>query len=98
MPVERAFVLLFVVATAVAIASRRLRIPYTVALVLAGLLLGAGQLFPAPQLTATLLFSVLLPGLIFEAAFHIEAADVRATLLTITSLAVPGVIVSTCLT
>lgn len=97
MEIETAFILLFVVATAVAIAARRVRIPYTVALVLAGLGLGALQLFPAPALTKTLLFSVFLPGLIFEAAFHIDLREFRANLITIASLAVPGVIVSTAL-
>lgn len=69
---EAVFVLLFVVATAVAIAVRRWRIPYTVALVIAGLGLGLVHAFPAPPLNKELLFSIFLPGLIFEAAFHIE--------------------------
>ena len=42
------FVLLFVVATAVAIAARRLRVPYTVALVLTGLVLGAAHPMMTP--------------------------------------------------
>jgi CPA1 family monovalent cation:H+ antiporter len=95
MSLEAAFILLFVVATGVAVAARRTRIPYTVALVLAGLVLGALQLFPAPHLTKTLLFSVILPGLVFEAAFHIDLREFRRNLITIFGLAVPGVIVST---
>jgi len=55
--IETGFILLFVVATGVAVAVRRTRIPYTVALVLAGLALGTLRLFPAPALTKTLLFS-----------------------------------------
>jgi CPA1 family monovalent cation:H+ antiporter len=95
MEIETGFILLFVVATAVALAVRRVGMPYTVALVLAGLILGAVQLFPAPVLTKTLLFSVFLPGLIFEAAFHIDSREFRSNLLTILLLAIPGVIVST---
>jgi CPA1 family monovalent cation:H+ antiporter len=95
--IETAFILLFVVATAVAIIARRLRMPYTVALVLAGLALGSLDLFPAPHLTKNLLFGVFLPGLIFEAAFHIRSGEFRANLMTIFSLAVPGVIASTAL-
>ncbi len=95
--IETTFILLFVVATAVAVAARRLRIPYTVALVFAGLVLGALKLFPAPHLTKSLLFSVLLPGLIFEAAVHLDFREFRANLITILSLAVPGVIGSTAL-
>jgi Na+:H+ antiporter len=97
MGIETAFILLFVVATAVAIAVRRARLPYTVALVLAGLVLGGLRLFPAPELTKNLLFSVFLPGLIFEAAFHIDFREFRDNKITIITLAVPGVIASTAL-
>ena len=97
MDIETAFILLFVVATAVAIAARRVRLPYTVALVCAGLALGALHWFPAPHLTKSLLFSVFLPGLIFEAAFHIDARELRENWMTILVLAVPGVIASTAL-
>ena len=71
-----------------------MRAPYTVVLVLAGLLLGGLDFFPAPHLTRGLLFSVILPGLIFEAAFNLQASELRRTWITITTLAVPGVIVS----
>jgi CPA1 family monovalent cation:H+ antiporter len=97
MDIETGFILLFVVATAVAIAARRLRVPYTVALVSAGLILGALDLFPAPHLTKNLLFAVFLPGLIFEAAFHIQWREFKANLITILTLAVPGVIAATAL-
>jgi monovalent cation:H+ antiporter, CPA1 family len=97
MEIETAFILLFVVATAVALAARRMHIPYTAALVVAGLVLGGLHWFPAPHLTKSLLFSLLLPGLIFEAAFHIDAREFRANLITILTLAVPGVIASTAL-
>ncbi|MGH7688863.1 MAG: cation:proton antiporter, partial [Gemmatimonadaceae bacterium] len=72
MNTETSFVLLFVVATAVAIGARRFRLPYTVALVLAGLVLGIVHLFEPPNLTKDLLYALFLPGLLFEAAFHLE--------------------------
>jgi CPA1 family monovalent cation:H+ antiporter len=97
METETTFILLFALATGVALLARRLRIPYTVALVLAGLILGGLDLIPAPELTKNLLFAVFLPGLIFEAAFHIDSREFRANLITILSLAVPGVIASTAL-
>lgn len=97
MSIETRFILLFVVATAVAIAARRVRLPYTVALVIAGLVLGAFRAFPAPHLTEKLLFSLILPGLIFEAAFHIDTHELAESWLTIVTLAVPGVIASTAL-
>jgi CPA1 family monovalent cation:H+ antiporter len=97
MSVEGIFIILFVIAMAVAITVRRLRLPYTVGLVLAGLLLGLVRLFAAPLLDRSLLFSIFLPGLIFEAAFHIEIQELWRNRLTITSLAFPGVIASTVL-
>ncbi len=94
MDLETAFILLFVLATVAAIAARRLRAPYTVILVLTGLVLGGLNLFPAPQLTKGLLFSLILPGLIFEAAFNLDLQELRKTWITITTLAIPGVVVS----
>ncbi len=91
MGTEASFVLLFVVATAVAIGARRFRLPYTVALVLAGLVLGIVHLFEPPNLTKELLYSVFLPGLLFEAAFHLEFRDFWRDRTAIAALAVPGV-------
>jgi Na+:H+ antiporter len=95
---ESGFILLFVVASAVAIAARRLRLPYTVALVLAGLGLGAVHAFQPPELTKEMLFSVVLPGLLFEAGFHLDFHEFRQDLTAIVALAVPGVIAAIGLT
>ena len=83
-------ILLFSVAAAVAIAVRRLHVPYTVAPVLTGLALGILRLFTPPHLTKELLFSVFLPGLLFEAAFHIEFREFWRNRFAIASLAIPG--------
>jgi CPA1 family monovalent cation:H+ antiporter len=91
MQTETIFILLFSVATVVAIAVQQLHVPYTVALVLTGLALGIFKLFTPPHLTKELLFSVFLPGLLFEAAFHIEFREFWRNRLAIASLAVPGV-------
>ncbi len=98
MPFEVLLVTLFSVATAVAIAARWLKIPYTVALVVAGLLLGTTHTIEPPHLTKELLYSVFLPGLIFEAAFHLDFQKFWQNKLAITSLAVPGVAASVGLT
>ncbi|MGA8863519.1 MAG: Na+/H+ antiporter [Gallionella sp.] len=95
---ETILILLFVVATAVAIAVQRLAIPYTVALVLTGLVLGLLHAFEAPHLTKALLFGVFLPGLLFDAAFHIEFTQFWRNRLTISSLALPGVAAAIALT
>ncbi|MCS6902047.1 MAG: cation:proton antiporter, partial [Myxococcales bacterium] len=67
---EVVLTVLFCIATAVAIAVRRLKIPYTVALVVAGIVLGSIHVLPTFHLTKELMFAVFLPGLIFEASFH----------------------------
>jgi CPA1 family monovalent cation:H+ antiporter len=91
-------VALFAVATVVALLVRRLLVPYTVGLVLAGLLLGATHVLNPPHLTKELLFAVFLPGLLFEAAFHLDFSRFWRSKFTILSLAVPGVIASIAVT
>ena len=98
MTTENTLVVLFVIATAVALAAHRLRVPYTVALVLAGLGIGTLNLIEPPHLTKELLFAFILPGLLFEAAFHLDFAIVRRNWRTITALAAPGVVVAIGLT
>lgn len=93
-----AFIVLFCVATAVAIAVRRWQVPYTVALVVTGLGIGELGILEAPHLTKDLLFAVFLPGLLFEAAFHLDFRSVRGSARTILSLAVPGVVAAIALT
>lgn len=94
METETLVILLFVVASVVAVIARKLRTPYTVALVLVGLGLGALHVLHAPQLTQDILFLVFLPGLIFEAAFHIDFDELWRDRLAVLGLAIPGVAVS----
>ncbi|MEJ2144076.1 MAG: Na+/H+ antiporter [Acidobacteriota bacterium] len=98
MEAETVLILLFIVASAVAIGVRRLQMPYTVALVLAGLLLGFTHAINVPHLTKEILFSIFLPGLLFEAAFHIEFTQFWRNKTTIVSLAVPGLAAAIALT
>src|SRR3954471_4243824 len=91
-------VVLYCIATAVAIAVRRLRIPHTVALVIVGLAVGLFRLIAPPHLTRELLFTLFLPGLLFEAAFHLDLAAFRPVWRAAVSLAVPGVAIAMGLT
>lgn len=95
---EIVFIALFSVATAVALVARRLKVPYTVALVVAGLSLGAAHAFHPPHLTKELLYAVFLPGLVFEAAFAIEIRRFWANKIAVFSLAIPGLLVAIALT
>jgi len=96
--VEIAMVALFSVATAVALLARRFKIPYTVALVVAGLVLGTAHAFEPPHLTQELLYAVFLPGLLFEAAFALDAKTFAANKLAIGALALPGLVAAIVLT
>lgn len=79
----------------VAVATRFVRLPYTVALVIAGLALGVfGGVFAVP-LTEGLILEVFLPALLFEAAYHLPWSRLRAEIRTVTALAIPGVIAGT---
>jgi monovalent cation:H+ antiporter, CPA1 family len=98
MHVETVVVLLFALAAGVSLIARWLSLPYTVALVIAGLLLGTTRLFPAPHLSKELVFAVFLPGLLFEASFHLDFSRFWQNKLALFSLAIPGVAVAIALT
>jgi CPA1 family monovalent cation:H+ antiporter len=94
--VEVQVLLLLMVAAFVGMGARHLRLPYTLALVCAGLLLGFLdlQVLSDVELDADLLLLLLLPALLFEAAFHIDLAEFRRNLAPIFTLAVPGVLIA----
>lgn len=95
MALSGTIVLLLVVAAIVALVARKFAIPYSIALVVAGLLLGLSGALHPPALTKELLFAVFLPGLIFEAAVELDADEFWRNRVTIFSLALPGVILAT---
>jgi len=87
---------LLLVVSIVAIVVRRLRVPYTVALVVVGLLLTFRQPVEL-NLTPQLILALFVPPLVFEAAFHLEFRRLRESLVPILVLAVPGVVLTTAL-
>ena len=81
----------------------RITIPFTVGLVVTGMALAqiarfGGEIF-APlgnlRISSDVAFFVLLPTLIFEAAFKLDARALRENMVGVLLLAVPGLIVST---
>jgi len=95
--VERAALLLLISAV-VAILTQRLRLPYSVGLVAAGIVLSLLPLGPEINLTKSLLFTLLLPPLIFEAAFSMEWQQLRIDLPVVLVLAGLGVALSAAVT
>lgn len=91
--IESLILELLLVVSIVAIIVRRFRIPYTVALVVAGFVLSfrAGLQI---ELTSELILALLLPPLVFEAAFHLSFEQLRRSLPTIALLAIPGVVIN----
>jgi CPA1 family monovalent cation:H+ antiporter len=92
--VETLIIELLLIVSLVAIVVRRLRIPYTVALVLAGLGITIQHQF-AISFTPELILAIFIPPLLFEASFHLDLDELRHNLLPIVTLAVPGVLITT---
>jgi Na+:H+ antiporter len=88
------FVALIAAAAIVALLTRRSGLPYSVALVVLGLLIAA--IGPPAHLAITpqLVLIVLVPGLVFEAAYRLDVAELRQTFVGAAILAIPGVLVS----
>lgn len=87
-----------ITALAVALAARALRFPYTLALVLVGLLFGVFHTFPQVQLNPNVVLFIFLPALLFEGAWSIDTEALRHDWLIIFLLAVPGLALSLGLT
>lgn len=90
--------LLLLIAAIVAMLARRFRMPYSVGLVIAGIALSLSHALPQIPLSKELIFTILLPPLIFEAALHIHWQELRNDYLVILLLATVGVLVSAVVT
>ena len=93
MTIDRTVVLLLI-AVVVAILARRLRLPYTVGLVLAGIGLRLIHTEPGSLLTPHLITEAFLPPLLFEAALSLRWRELRRDGLPIFVLSTAGVAVS----
>ena len=91
-------IVLLLVATAVALITRRLRIPYVVGLVLAGLAVTQQALPESIGLNPDVILNLFLPILIFEAAINTDISRLRSTIRPIALLAGPGVMLSAVIT
>jgi CPA1 family monovalent cation:H+ antiporter len=86
--------LLLVVTLAVALAARGLRVPYTLALVVVGLVLGMTGLLPRVRLDPVVVLFVFLPLLLFEGAWSMRLAYLLAEWAPVALLALPGLLIS----
>jgi len=93
---ERSILLLLLIALFVSVVATRLRLPYTVGLVIIGLVLTFFS-DKALEISPELIMGLLVPPLLFEASFHIRIDDLRRDFGLIMLLAIPGVIMTTVL-
>ena len=96
-------VTLLLIATVTRAVTRRLKLPFSVVLVLVGIGLAAlSTAYPRVfavlhdlEISSALIFYVFLPTLTFEAAFNLDARQLRENLGSILVLAGPGLLLST---
>src|SRR6478672_5849377 len=86
--------LLLLVACMIAMLSRRLGLPYNVGLVGAGLLIALLPSSPDLPLSRDLIFNILLPPLVFEAALQLDWRSFRRELVLTMSFAGAGVAIA----
>ena len=94
-------IVILVIACGMALLAKRAKLPYTVVLVVAGLIVsafGPGEVFEGIKLDPPLLLQVFLPILLFEAAFHVNLKQFLRNWRPILYLAIPGVMVGMLLT
>ena len=97
--------LLVLIAMLLSNVCRRIHFPYTISLVVVGMLINAlGEHVPrlavldTLHLTPNFTLYILLPTLIFDAALHLDVRGILRNALPILLLAIPGVMVVTALT
>src|SRR3954468_13214959 len=86
--------ILLLVACLIAMLSRRLGLPYIVGLVVAGFLIALLPTAPELPLSRDLIFNVLLPPLVFEAALQLDWRGFRDELVLTLTLAFFGVAIA----
>ncbi|MBV8895785.1 MAG: Na+/H+ antiporter [Acidobacteriaceae bacterium] len=78
---------LLVVVAALAAAAKRLQVPYPIVMVIGGLAFSLVPGLPRISLDPNIVFFVVLPPLIFSAAFHISWREFRRNMVSILMLA-----------
>ncbi|MDR3505676.1 MAG: sodium:proton antiporter [Acidocella sp.] len=85
---------LLLAAIAVALIARRLHLPYTVGLVLAGAALAMARVHTGIALTHEIIYSLILPPLLFEAAINIHWRELRQDALPVLVLSIAGTLIA----
>lgn len=88
------FIVLLILTAVVAIGSRRLRLQYTLTLLIVGLLLGTFRITPPLALSSRVILLLFLPPLLFQAAFDLDLPLLWKRRRGILTLALPGVLLA----
>jgi CPA1 family monovalent cation:H+ antiporter len=86
--------MLLLIACVVAVLARRVKLPYTVGLVLAGIGMAVFNAWPQVPINREVIYDILIPPLVFEAAFAIRWPQFRRDMGLITWMATFGVLVA----
>ena len=89
------FIWLLLIAFFVALIARRFKMPYALALVVTGLIIGFRHLLPQAHLEPSVLFTVFLPPLLFESAINLRVAALRQDWKPIAIYTLAGTVAST---
>jgi len=89
------FISLLAFATVVGVCAKFIRVPYTIALVLAGLFVAVLGAAPGGvEITQELILVLLLPPLLFQAGLHLDLEVLQKKAVPVVILAIPGVLLS----
>jgi len=89
------FISLLAFATVVGVCAKFIKVPYTIALVLAGLIVAIlGAAPDSVVITQELILVLLLPPLLFQAGLHLDIELLQKKAVPVVILAIPGVLVS----
>ena len=90
--IEAAVIGLLAVAALVNLVTLRLQIPYTIGLVLIGFALSLFVRTNVFRISPEIILALLLPPLLFEAAYHVNLRDLKDEISSVLTLAILGVI------
>lgn len=85
------FIVMLLIASAVAMITKLVRVPYTLALVGVGLIISPMHLLPPVHMSPDLILLIFLPALLFEASWNLKLDQLRANAGPIVTLATIGV-------
>ncbi|MBX9879976.1 MAG: Na+/H+ antiporter [Candidatus Obscuribacterales bacterium] len=87
-------VIFLTIAMSVGIAVKWVKVPYAIALVIVGLLLGLANFLPPFEMTPDLILLVCLPALLFEASWNIDLQELKSNAWPIGLFATVGVLIT----